>query len=273
MMNAENLFKQAIALIRENDSIQNSENAWNIARALQILIEANKLESEITPLKIKIIMAMASCNYQIGNFDYAYNCAVIAKEKIDEYIKSDSPFDEISTRKLLREEDCDEIIEAVKRNGERHSRLMESFVLNTLCTINIRKVFPPKDECMFTRDELYYLIHALERAKNAIATHLDTHGDYQMAERIQSLFNLYKYPLYYIWQKYQFGKDEDVWVEGENVMPYQIFISNIKRLTDELILMLNKDNPFTSLSNGSEITKLLHTILSDLQMRLHKGRI
>lgn len=80
-MNSENLFKQALMLIQENDSIRNSEEVWNIARALQILIEANKLESEITPLKIKIIMAMASCNYQIDNLDYAYNCAVIAKEK------------------------------------------------------------------------------------------------------------------------------------------------------------------------------------------------
>ena len=61
-MNSENLFKQALTLIQENDSICNSEEVWNIARALQILIEANKLESEITPLKIKIIIAMASCN-------------------------------------------------------------------------------------------------------------------------------------------------------------------------------------------------------------------
>ena len=83
-MNSEILFEQAVALIRENDSLRNSEEAWNIARALKILIEANKLEREITPLKIKIIMAMASCNYQIDNFNYAYNCAMIAKEKIDE---------------------------------------------------------------------------------------------------------------------------------------------------------------------------------------------
>ncbi|WP_272960273.1 hypothetical protein [Barnesiella viscericola] len=272
-MNSENLFKQALMLIQENDSIRNSEEVWNIARALQILIEANKLESEITPLKIKIIMAMASCNYQIDNLDYAYNCAVIAKEKIDEYIKSNSPFDEISTRKLLREEDCDEIIEAVKRNGVEPSRLMDNFVLNTLCTTNIRKVFPPKNECMFTRDELYHLIHALEQTKNAITSQAYAHGDFQIAEQVQSIFNTYKYPLYYIWQKYLFGRDEEVWAEEESMMPYQIFISNIKEHTDELISMLNNSNPFAPLSNGAAITKLLHKILSDLQTRLHEGRI
>lgn len=272
-MNSENLFKQAVALIRENGSISSSEEVWNIARALQILIEANKLETEITPLKIKIIMAMASCNYQIGNLDYAYNCALIAKEKIDEYIKSDSPFDEISTRELLKEEDCDEIIEAVKRNGAGHSRLMDNFVLNTLCTTNIRKIFPPKNECLFTKDELYHLIHALEHTKNAITSQAYAHEDFQIAEQVQSIFNMYKYPLYYIWQKYQFGRDEEVWVEGESMMPYHIFISNIKEHTDELISMLNNNNPFTPLSNGTAITKLLHKILSDLQTRLHKGRI
>lgn len=272
-MDSETLFKQATKLIRENDSIRNSEEAWNIAHALQILIEANKLEPGITPLKIKIIMAMASCNYQIGNLDYAYNCAMIAKEKIDEYIKNDSPFDEVSTRKLMREEDCDEIIEMVKRNGMGNSRLMDNFVLNAFCTINLRKVFPLKNECSFTRDELYHLIHSIEQTKNAITSQAYHHGDYQIASQINTIFNMYKYPLYYIWQKYNFGKDEDVWVEGENLIPYHTFISNIKEHTDRLLLMLHNTNPFAPLKNGAAITHLLHNILSDLQEKLHKGRI
>ena len=155
-MNTKILFKQASALIRENDSVCNSEEAWNIVQALRILIKANKLETEVTPLKIKIIIAMASCNYLIDNLDYAYSCAMIAKEKIEEYIKSDSPFDDFSTRRMLREEDCDEIIEAVKRKGrgQESSRLMDNYVLNAISTINLRKVFPPKNEASFTRDEL-----------------------------------------------------------------------------------------------------------------------
>lgn len=272
-MDSETLFKQATALIRENDSMRNSEEAWNIAHALQILIEANKLESGITPLKIKIIMAMASCNYQIGNLDYAYNCAIIAKEKINEYIKYDSPFDGDSTRKLMREEDCDEIIEAVRRNGMGNSRLMDDYVLSAFCTSNLRKVFPPKNECSFTKDELYHLIHAIEQTKDAITSQAYCHGDYQVAEQIESIFNAYKYPLYYIWQKYNFGKDEEVWGEGENMMLYHIFISNIKEHTDELLLMLRNANPFAPLSNGASITKLLHNILSDLQAKLHEGKI
>ena len=221
-MNSEILFKQASALIRENYSLRNSEEAWNIARALKILIEANKLEPEITPLKIKIIMAMASCNYQIDNLNYAYNCAIIAKEKIDEYIKSDSPFDALSTRRLLREEDCDEIIEAVKRSGERYSRLVDNHVLTTLNTDNLRKVFPPKNEVSFTKDELYHLIHAIEQTKNAITLQACRNGDYQYVGQVESVFNMYKYPLYYIWKKYKFGRDEEVWVEGESMLPYQI---------------------------------------------------
>lgn len=126
---------------------------------------------------------------------------------------------------------------------------------------------------MFTRDELYHLIHALEQTKNAITSQAYAHGDFQIAEQVQSIFNTYKYPLYYIWQKYLFGRDEEVWAEEESMMPYQIFISNIKEHTDELISMLNNSNPFAPLSNGAAITKLLHKILSDLQTRLHEGRI
>lgn len=272
-MNSEDLFKQASALIRENDTLCNSEEAWNIAHALQILIEANKLEPEITPLKIKIIMAMASCNYQIGNLNYAYNCAMIAKEKIDEYIKSDSPFDDFSTRKMLREVDCDEIIEAVKCKGDGYSRLMENHVLNTFSTNNLRKTFPPKNEASFTRDELYHLIHAIEQTKNAIISQAYSHGDYQVANLVENIFNTYKYPLYYIWQKYKFGRDDEVWVDGESMISYHMFISNIKEHTDELLSILRNANPFAPLNNGSAITQLLQKILTDLRIRLYEGRI
>lgn len=272
-MNSEHLFEQASALIQENSFLRNSDEAWNIARALQTLIEANKLEPEITPLKIKIIMAMASCNYQIGNLGYAYNCAMIAKEKINIYIKSDSPFDDSSTRKILNEKECDEIIEMVRRSGEGYSLLIENHVLNTLCTVNLRKAFPPKNEVSFTKDELYHLIHTIEQIKNAITSQAYNHGDFKIAEIAKSIFNMYKYPLYFIWQKYMFGKDEDVWVEGESMMPYHMFISNIKENTEELLSMLRNANPFVSLSNGSAITQQLYNILTDLQTRLHKGKI
>lgn len=271
-MNSESLYKKAVSLIRENDTMCNSEEAWNIAHALQILIEANKLEMENTPLKIKIIQAMASCNYQIGNFNHAYNCAMIAKERINELIKSGSPFDESSTRKIMREVDCDEIIEAVKQKGAV-TRLMDDYVLTSLCTVYIRDAFPPKNECSFTRDELYHLIQAIEQTKNAIISQACSHGDYHIATRVMSIFNSYKYILYYIWQKYKFGRDEEVWIEGESMLPYHIIISNIKENTDELLLMLCNANPFKLLSNGTAITQLLHRILGDLQTRLHEGRI
>lgn len=273
-MNAINLFDQACALIRENDSLCNSKEAWNIVRALKILIEANKLEEDATPLKIKIIMAMASCNYQIDNLDLAYNCAMIAKEKINEHINlGNSHFDELSARRLLREEDCDEIIEAVKNIGKGKVRLIDDYVLSTLCTINLRKSFPPKDECSFTRNELYNLIKSIESAKNAIASQAYSHGDNSLAKQVESIFNAYKYPLYYIWQKYGFGRDEEVWEEGESMMPYHIFESNIKMYIDELMLMLNSANPFAPLRNSDEITQLLHNVLSDLCNRLQECRI
>ena len=272
-MTSEKLFEQASALIQKNDALCNSEEAWNIVHALQILIEANKLEPEITPLKIKIIIEMASCNYLMQNYIYAYNCAVIAKQKIDEYIEF--TFDDSFTRKMLGEEESDKIIEAVKRNISigASSRLMENHVLSYINTNNIRKAFPPKDDASFTKDELYHLIHSIEHTKNAIVSQAYSHGDYQVAKRIESIFNAYKYPLYYIWQKYKFGRDEEVWVEGENMLPYHVFVAKIKENTDELMSLLCNANPFAPLNNGSVITQLLKKNLGDLQARLQGGRI
>ena len=42
-MTCEKLFEQASAVIQKNDAICNSEEAWNIVHAIQILIESNKL--------------------------------------------------------------------------------------------------------------------------------------------------------------------------------------------------------------------------------------
>ena len=272
-MNSELLFNQARELMKENQSLCNSEEAWNIAHALEILIEANRFEKTLTPLKINIIKAMASCNYKIGNFNYAYNCAMIAKEQIDEYIINGSPFDGDTTRKMMGNDECNEIIEAIKRRGESTTRLLDDHVLSTFCTINLRKVFPPKNESSFTRDELYHLIHAIEQTKKYVASQAYSHGDYQFAEQLERIYNVYKYPLYYIWQKYRYGRDEEVWVEDENMMPYHIFVSNISQNIDELIATLYGNNPFVPLSNGPAIITMLKKILGDLQMRLKKGRI
>lgn len=272
-MNSETLFQQASELIRENASVHNSDEAWNIARALQILVDANQLESATTPLKIKIIKAMASCNYKIGNLDFAYNCAIIAKEKINEYIENGSPSDDEYTRAFLKENECDEIIEAVRRNGKGQTLLLEDYVLETVETYYIKKLFAPKNECLYTRDELYNLIHTIEQTKNAIIAQAMSYNDYQIAQRVEAIFNMYKYPLYYIWQKYLFGNDEEVWVEGENMMPYHIFISNIKERTNELLLLLKNSNPFAPLTNGATITQSLYKILGDLQKRLSEGKI
>lgn len=266
------LFEQATALIRDNNYLRNSEEAWNIVHALKILIEANKLESEITPLKIKIIIEMASCNYLMQNYIYAYNCAVIAKQKIDEYVTF---ADDFVTRKMLGEKECDNMIESVKCyiSIGACSLLMENHVLSYINTNNIRKVFPPKEEASFTRDELYHLINSIEHTKNAIVSQAFSYEDYEFAKRIEPIFNIFKYPLYYIWQKYKFGKDEEVWVEGEDMLPYQMFIAQIKENTNELLSMLCNANPFTPLNNGAVITQLLYRVLRDLQERLNKGII
>lgn len=275
-MNSEILYKQASLLIQNNISLCTSDDAWSIAHALQLLIEANKLELGITPLKIKIITSMARCNYLIDNLIYAYNCAIIAKKKINGYIEANNQYDSL-TKITLEEENCNKIIEAVKHNleGSLAFYIMdEDHVLATCKTYNIRKTFPPKNEAPFNKDDIYHLIHAIEKIKNATIAKSYSNVGNIIAMPIESIFNMYKYALYYIWQMYMFGKDEDVWIEGESIMPYHMFISNIKEHTDTLLSILHDYNPFASYKmNNANISQLLYKILNDLQRRLHEGRI
>ncbi len=49
MNKSEYLFKQACDIIRVNDSLSNANEAWEIAHALKILVEANKEEESPQP--------------------------------------------------------------------------------------------------------------------------------------------------------------------------------------------------------------------------------
>ena len=271
MNNSELLFKQACDIIRMNDSISNAKEAWEIVRALKLLVEANKQEKKHSPLKVKIIMAMASCNYQIGNWTLAYNCALIAKKEIDK-VASDGPFDSNSTRRLLREEDCDEIIEAIKKgNPKSITELMENYVLSTVDTTYLRNVFPLKNDAPFSKEAILKLIEILNNIISMYYKKAEIDGNWSIAESSAQYVNIFKYPLLYIWQKYKYGKDEEVWKEGEDMMLYQMFISQIDKHIPELLSLLKTSTPFAGIERDGKITETLILILSDLQKRINMG--
>lgn len=69
--------------------------------------------------------------------------------------------------------------------------------------------------------------------------------------------------LYYTWEKLGFGSHFDFFEEGESLLPYAIFESDVKRTVQSQIEILQKNSPFSV-----DKTILLISILSELENML-----
>lgn len=271
MKDPELLYKRACKIIKTNGNVSNAQEAWEIVWALKLLIEANKHETGPSPLKAKIIMAMASCHYKIGEMTLAYNCALIAQKEIDNYV-FDSPFDDESARILLEEDECDEIIHAIQtRYPESVTELIEDYVLSAVDTTYLRKVFPLSDDAPFSRETILDLLGALNHLISMYYKKAESEQNRALVENSVLYVKLFKYPLLYVWQKYHFGRDEEVWQEDENMVPYDTFVSQIDKHLPELLSVLRTDSPFARIEREGKITKGLILVFSDLQNRITQG--
>lgn len=87
----------------------------------------------------------------------------------------------------------------------------------------------------------------------------------------------FKYALYFIWQKYHLGNDEDVWEDGESMLPYHFFLSDIKRGVFQLCMFCLVGSPLmyyrkvVSIDRPEQKTEILKKLLEGLQGDLSNG--
>lgn len=273
MSQAQQLFNEAHALIEENYRVANENEAWNIFKALQLLVDANKIESSPSFLKAQIIMCMATCNFKIGNYTLAYNCALIAKNEIIKAL-SISPLDENSTKNLLGWDNCEDIIQAVKKETNNHvAELMESYVLTALDTTALRKIYPVSNNSTFSKQILFDMINVLGGYNLMLRNQAKISGNWEYANKAIQYNNLFRYPLLYIWEKYGFGTNDSFWEEDENMFPYQLMISQLNQYLPQLIDVLRTDSPFKQSEKNGQITNNLILIYKDALSKLHDNKI
>lgn len=272
MENSNELFERAWNIIDTNYNVSDEQEAWQIVEALKLLVKANKMEQSPSLLKPKILMCMASCNFKIGNWTNAYNCALIANEEIKSALKI-SPFDEQSTRKMLSEDNNNEIIEVVKRDYPRSvTELMEDYVLNAVDTMYLKKLFPLGNDAPFTKEKVKSLIDVINHIKAKYFERAKIDGNYTMAQKSSQHMDTLKMPLYFVWEKYRFGVSDDVWEDGESMMPYHLFIGQLETNLVNLIDELRTESPFTGIETNRAITDGLIMVYTDLLSKKRSGK-
>lgn len=273
MNNANELFDEGCSIVDKNYNVSNEEEAWKIVGALKLFIRANKLEKSPSLLKPKILMCLASCNYEIGNYTLAYNCALISNKEIELALK-ESPFDEYSTRKMLGVDNNNEIIEAVKTEDPKAAtELLEDYVVETVETAFLRKIYPLGDNATFTKEKIKSLLGVLNHLKSMYYKRAQDDGSYTMADKSTQTIDVFKMPLYFVWEKYKFGIADDVWEEGEDMLPYLLFTEKLESNLINLIDVLRTETPFIGIEKDRAISDGLIIIYTDLLTKIQNGKL
>lgn len=259
MDDALKLYNQADLLYQTNAPIYNVKSAWSIAEALKTLIVAYET-SDNSSIKYRILILMALCNMELHNDDLAYNCAIIAKKHP---VYKSSP------------DEVDNIINKIINNvGQiQFPILMENYVLNECNTLHIRKLYPLKDAAPFSKKILSWTIDTI---KSLIIYEYDRSkflGNHDIVQQNVAFLNSFKYALLFVWQKYMFGKEDEVWDDEEELLPYNYYVSNINHIVPEQLSILLNYKPFltSDILCGEELTRNLILILTDLNKWLNNG--
>lgn len=245
-----------------------TESQWKYVKLLNMLIKANSVAEANSETKYEILRMMALTNYNLLNYNIAYNCAIIAKD-IAVYLNR------VYSNKDGFIEDINNIIDRITNamNPEKPTLLMEEYVVNECCTLQIRKSNPLKYEAPFSKNTIYEIIDILKYLARNCYKNAEYDGNWMQAEKSAMLYNIFKYPLLFVWQKYMFGKDEEVWDEGEDMLRYMMFVKNINHHVPELISLLTYNQPFAIRKHHYDKDRRedLLQILTDLNKWLKRG--
>lgn len=268
---AEELYAEAISIIKKNVPADSEKSAWELVKALKILINANDIVHSPSKLKIQILSNMAVCQFYIGDNTIAYNVAIIAQKEFEKlYGKFSCEMQEPEELSMLKEL----IIQITKKEGCRPAELMEHYVLHRVETMYIRKKFPPCNNTTFTGSDIKKCLAEIRFYEQLYMFFSIKYQD-RTSKNLCTIMHGLQMPLYFIWQKYKFGRDEEIWKEDESMMDYHIFISNLNDNLNSLIDLLETNNLFQTDKKPSNqvLTNKLLEIYYDLRKRLAKGEI
>ena len=114
------------------------------------------------------------------------------------------------------------------------------------------------DNIMVTKTDIQQLIGFVEDPRSwDILKYID------LPDQDQSDLSRIQETLYFAWEKFSFGSHFDFFEEGESLLPYAIFESDVKRIIRSQIEILRKSSPFSV-----DKTTLLISILSELENKI-----
>ena len=221
-MEHEFYYDEGVKLYDQGFYLKNTEDIQAIVNALDYFIKTNKLLNDADILKPKTLCYIALCNYKIGNIDIAYHIAMKAKNYIIKVINND-PFSGISIE-MIGELQIDDLINTIKEKFQDSIVDFENENINeNLVDLNKISKYLSVNAEYLSKSELEYHIKLFGDIQNQISVIGDKRNNATRAAELIHLFEVYKTPLLFAWEKYNYGSHSDFWQEGDTMFNYMNF--------------------------------------------------
>lgn len=281
MFNTETVMERAVKLYNDNANVASIVQAKNIIESLKLFVKAYQLDKgehdELgSPMKCKILMFIALCNYKIDNINHAYCIAKQGLDAIDE-ATDNSPIIGLP-RSMYGEDTIKELMQTIKANRFDEVEDEDDYYKidpEEIDTSHFEEIIGQSKEVSDkpSKQQIKNMIETISHVQEQFVKAAEHFGDNMRGFQIKQSLEIFKLPLFFAWRGYKYGWHTDWCEEGDPLFPFMMFEADVKKNTQELIDLLRTQSPFAQIERDSIITNTLISIYTTFINDIDNGTI
>lgn len=281
MINAAAVMERATNIFNDNADVTTIQQAKNIIESLKLFIKAYQLDRDEfeevgSPMKCKLLMFIAWCNFKIGNLNRAYCIAKQGLDAVDEAMNHSVIVG--LPRSTFGTDNLEHLIDTIESNyineikdGDDYYKInpeeIDTSFFDDFAEKSERGAHKPSKELIKN------MIEAISHVQDEFDKAAEHFGDPMRGLQIRENLETFKMPLFFAWRGYKYGWHTDWCEEGDPLFPFMMFEADLKKNTKELLNLLKTQSPFAQIERNSMITDSLISIYTAFINDLDNGTI
>ncbi len=281
MINAAAVMERATNIFNDNADVATIQQAKNIIESLKLFIKAYQLDRDEfeevgSPMKCKLLMFIAWCNFKIGNLNRAYCIAKQGLDAVDEAMNHSVIVG--LPRSTFGTDNLEHLIDTIESNyineikdGDDYYKInpeeIDTSFFDDFAGESERGAHKPSKELIKN------MIEAISHVQDEFDKAAEHFGDPMRGLQIRENLETFKMPLFFAWRGYKYGWHTDWCKEGDSLFPFMMFEADLKKNTKELLNLLKTQSPFAQIERNSMITDSLISIYTAFINDLDNGTI
>lgn len=284
MVQPDAIMERAVKLYNDNANVASISQAKNIIESLKLFVKAYQLENDehegsSSPLKCKILMFIALCNYKIDNINRAYCIAKQGLDAIDEAVENSVIIG--IPRSMYGEDTIKELMDAIESN--RYDEVTDE---DDYCEIDPEEIDTARFEeiiSMHSPQNIHKNIDLSPSSREFVSAVLKKYDDMRMqlmiavinegnqkAMQVVMMLHEFACPIFYAWEYWGYGHMSDFWKEDLCLEIYKRFkTKNILEEVRKTHRGILDFFPFRALDNDGSLKEstiaILEKLIEDLE--------